>query len=70
VAGFVNHAEQRAEQVVFVVARGDAHILGHAAAERVGADIQAPAVKIKAQHAHRLQPSSRWSAIGNGPAGR
>ena len=47
VAGFVDHAKQRAEQVVFVVARGDTHILGDAAAEWVGADIQASAVKIK-----------------------
>jgi len=63
VAGFVNDAKQRAEQVVFVVARGDTDVLGHAATERVGADIQTSAVKIKSQHAHRLQP--QFALVGN-----
>ena len=55
VAGFVDHAEQGAEQVVFVVASGDAHILGDAAAERVSADVEAPAVEVKAEDTHGLQ---------------
>ena len=59
----MNHAKQRAEQIVLVVARGDTHILGHAAAERVGADIQPSAIKIKAQYAHRFQP--QLALVGN-----
>ncbi|CCK02555.1 hypothetical protein BN129_1110 [Cronobacter sakazakii 701] len=54
-AGFVDHAKQRAEEFIFVIAGGDAHIFRHAAAERVRADIQPAAVEIKAEKAHRLK---------------
>lgn len=70
VAGFVDHAEQSAEQVVFVVAGGDAHILGYAAAERVGADVEAPAVEVKAKDTHRLQAQLPLFSNGERPCGR
>ena len=54
-SGFVDHAEKRAEQFIFIVTRGDTHIFRHAAAERVGANVQTTAVKIEAKHFHRFQ---------------
>lgn len=68
-AGFVDHAEQSAEQVVFVVAGGDTHILGYAAAERVGADVEAPAVEVKAKDTHRLQAQLPLFSNGERPCG-
>jgi hypothetical protein len=53
--GFVNHAKQRAQQFVFVIARGDTHIFWHAAAERVRANVQTTGVKIEAEHFHGFQ---------------
>ncbi|MNN74562.1 hypothetical protein D3C81_1907720 [compost metagenome] len=55
-AGFVHHAKQGAQQLVFIVTGGDAHVFRHAAAERMGADVETPGVKIEAQHFHRFQP--------------
>ena len=69
VAGFVDHAEQSAEQVVFVVAGGDAHILGCAAAERWALMSRRPPSKSKPRIRIACRPSSRCSAMGKGPCG-
>ena len=51
-AGLVHRAHQAAQEVVLAKARGHAHVLGHAAAEGVGADIQPAGIEIEAQQAH------------------
>ena len=50
-AGLVQHAHQRAAEIAFVVARGDAHIVGRAAAEGMQADIEPAMVEIEAEAA-------------------
>ena len=51
----MDHAKQRAEQFILVVARGDAHVFRYAAAERVRTHVEATAVKIEAEHFHGFQ---------------
>ncbi len=53
--GFVDHAKQRAEQLVFVIARGDTYIFRHAAAERVRAHVEAAAIEIETEQFHGIQ---------------
>ena len=54
VAGFMHGSHQAAQEVVFAEARGHAHILGHATAERVRADVEPAGFKVKAQEPHDL----------------
>ena len=53
VAAFMQHAHQRAGEIGFVVAGGDADILGGAAAERMGADIEPAARGVEADGLHQ-----------------
>ena len=53
---FMDHTHHGAEEFIFVIARGDTHILRHAATERVRADIQTTGAKVKAQTFHHFQP--------------
>ncbi len=55
VSGFMDHPKQGAEQLVFVVTGGNAHVFRHAATERVSADVQTTGVKVKPEGLHRLQ---------------
>jgi hypothetical protein len=66
VAGFVHGAHQAAQEIVFTEARGQTHVLGHATAERVRADIQPAGLEVKAQQAHHLlaQRALRWQREG------
>ncbi len=54
VPGFVDDAHQAGRKGEFTVARSDAHVLRHTAAEWVGGNVQPAAFKIKAQYAHHL----------------
>ncbi len=56
VAGLVDDAHQARDKLLFVVARGHAHIGGHPAAKRMGADIEAALVEVKADERHHLEP--------------
>ena len=56
VSGFMNNAHQAAHEVVFVVARGDAHILGHAAAKGMGREVEPTGGKVKPEQGHEFQP--------------
>jgi hypothetical protein len=55
VAGFVHDAHQAAHEIVFGIAGGDAHVVGHAAAKRVAGDVEPATLKVKAQQAHHVQ---------------
>ena len=55
VAGFVHDAEQRGQKLFLVVTRGDAHIFRHAAAERVGADVDAAVVEVETEQLHHAE---------------
>jgi hypothetical protein len=54
VPGLVHRAHQRAEELVVAEARGHAHVLRHAATERVGADVEPTALEVESEHAHHL----------------
>src|SRR3546814_5457524 len=51
-AGLVQHAHDGRHEVVLVVARGDAHVIGHAAAEGVQRDVEAAMTEIEADGGH------------------
>ena len=51
VAGLVHRAHQAAEEVVLAKARGQAHVLGHAAAERVRAHVEPAGLEVEAEQA-------------------
>ena len=61
VAGLVQHAHQRAGEIRLVVARGDAHVVGGAAGEGMGRDVEAAVMKVEADPADQLlaQPALR-----------
>ncbi len=69
VAGFVDHAEQSAEQVVFVVAGGDAHISGTPPQNGWALMSRRPPSKSKPRIRIACRPSSRCSAMGKGLRG-
>ena len=70
VAGLVDRAHQALHEVVFAVARGQAHVLGHAAAERMRALVEPAGLEVEAeQAASRRRLSARCAAFGNGPRG-
>jgi len=48
VAGLVQHAHERAVEIGFLVPRGEADIVGRAAAKRMGADIEPAMSEIEA----------------------
>ena len=52
VAGLVQYAHQSLGKVVFLVARGDAHIVRHTAAEGMQAGIHAAMVEVEANRRH------------------
>ena len=54
VAGLVQRRHHRRHEIRLVIARGDAHVLGHAAAEGMVRDVETPARKIEAQRLHQL----------------
>ena len=56
VAGLVQHAHQRRQELVGAVARGDPDVARHAAAERVMRDGQAAARDVEAHRRHHRQP--------------
>ena len=49
VAGFVHRAPEATDKAIFTIARGEAGILGHAAAKRMGTFIQAPSRKVETE---------------------
>src|SRR3546814_3254678 len=51
-AGLVQHAHDGRHEVVLVVARGDAHVIGHAAEEGVQRDVEAAMLEIEADGGH------------------
>ena len=55
VAGLMDDAHQRRQEVVFAVARGHAYVFRHAAAERVGALVQPAGAEVEAHQRHRVQ---------------
>ena len=70
VAGLVQHAHQRRDELVLAVAGGDADVGGRAAAERVRALVEPAGVEVEAEPRHqRACPSAFWRSAGNGPAG-
>ena len=56
VAGLVEHAHQRLGKIALVIARGDAHIVGHTAAEGVQGDVEATVVEVESHGFH--EPAS------------
>ena len=54
VARLVDDAHQAGDELLLVVARGDAHVRRHAAAERVAAHVEPAVRKIKAEQPHHL----------------
>ncbi len=61
VPGLVQNAHQRLGEIVLVVAGGDAHVVGGAAAKRMGADIEPAMREIEADPLHqaRRRPALR-----------
>ena len=57
VPGLVQNPHQRLGKIALVIARRDAHVVGRAAAKRMGADVEPAMVKIKADRLH--QPHCR-----------
>ncbi len=55
VAGLVQHAHERAVEIRLLIARGEADIVGSAAAERVQADIEPAMGEIEAEPLHELE---------------
>mmetsp|Transcript_15092 Transcript_15092/g.41424 ORF Transcript_15092/g.41424 Transcript_15092/m.41424 type:complete len:429 (-) Transcript_15092:1778-3064(-) len=55
VSGLVDRAHQRRQEAVLAVARRHAYVLGHAAAEGVGAFVQPPGLEVEAHQPHRVQ---------------
>src|SRR3546814_16650923 len=51
-AGLGQHAQDGRHEVVLIVARGDAHVIGHAAAEGVQRDVEAAMPEIEADGGH------------------
>ena len=66
VAGLVDDAHQRGQEVVLAVAGGHAHVLGHAAAEGVRALVQPAGGKVEAHQPHRLQAERLLGCGGEG----
>ena len=54
VAGLVQHAHQGAREVVLVVARGDAHVVGRAAGEGMRRDVEPAVREVEADQADQL----------------
>jgi hypothetical protein len=54
VTRLVDDAHQAGDELLLVVARGDAHVRRHAAAERVAAHVEPAVGKIKAEQPHHL----------------
>ena len=69
VAGLVGNAHHGRGEVVFAVAGGDADIVGRAAAEGVGADIEAATVKVETEELHDIEAQLPLRVDGEG-AGR
>ena len=63
VAGLVQDGEHRLQEVVFVVAGGDARVVGFAAAEGMVARVQAPALEVEAQRGHQCAAKRRLARI-------
>ena len=61
VPGLVQNAHQRTGEIGLVVARGDAHVVGGAAGEGMGRDVEPSVMKIEAEAARHLlaQPALR-----------
>ena len=55
-AGLVQHAHQRPPEIGLVVTGGDPYVVRGAAAERVQADIEAPAAEVEPERLHQRQP--------------
>ena len=53
-ARLVDYAHQAGDELLLVVARGDAHVRRHAAAERVAAHVEPAVREIKAEQPHHL----------------
>ncbi len=70
VAGFVDHAHQRAEKLILVVTGGNAHIFRHATAEGMRTDIQPAMVKVETQRFHDAQAELTLSRQGERPLRR
>ena len=71
VAGLVDRAHQALHEVVLAIARRQAHVLGHAAAERMRALVEPAGRRSRSRAApspSRL--SARCAATGNGPSRR
>ena len=54
VTGLVQHAHERAGEILLVVARGDAHIVGGAAGEGVRRDVEPAVMEVEADPADQL----------------
>ena len=68
-AGLVQHAHQGAREVGFVVARGDAHVVGRAAGEGMRRDVEPAVREVEAEHGGIISsPSLRCCSTGNGPS--
>jgi hypothetical protein len=68
-AGLVQHPHHGLHEVRLVIARGDSHVVGHAAAERMQRDVQAAMVEVEADRPHQaprqgLLPGQREGSLG------
>lgn len=66
VTGFVDYAHQAGDELLLVVAGGDAHVGRHPAAERVAAHIEPAVGKIEAEQPHHLLAERLLGGDGEG----
>lgn len=66
VAGFVQDAHERLREIILFIASGQAHVVGRAAAEGVGGNVQAPVVEIEPQRLHEPRGDSFLCCDGKG----
>ena len=68
-AGLMQNGHDGRAKIAFVVARGDAHILGHAAAKRVMALVQPAMREIEAEALHQRPRKLALASRGEGSGG-
>src|SRR5215472_9043588 len=66
-AGLMKHTHEGAAEVALVVARGDAHVVGRAAAERVEADVEPPVIEVEAEPGHETHRRLALTLDREGP---
>jgi hypothetical protein len=70
VPGLMEHRHEGLQEIVFAVAGSDAGVVGNAAAERVMAHVQAPALEVEAEHAHHFFAKNALAFARERPAQR